>query len=206
MKRALAPLFLLFLTLQSSEVFALLEINGEYGVSTQKYGENRNNKIEATTIGGSVALYLWDLTAIELNYSQTETINSQNNVLSIDGTFDLIGQRNSVLVYNYGIGIRQALASRKARFRPSLSFGYARQFFRDTTQATFRNNSTGSTFIVNDDVVKTREDSVFGSFNLELRLTRTFSLRGSVRTIFEAFEFDRAQDNVQYTLGFAWFL
>ncbi len=203
MKRVL---LLLFLFLSSAQTMALIELNGEYGLSTQKYGADRTNEIEATTIGGSVALYLFNLTAIELNYSQTETITSENNVLTIDSTYDLIGQENNVLVYSYGIGIRQAFASRKARFRPSISLGYARQFIRDTTQATFRNNVTGSTFIVNDDVTKLRDDSVFGSFNLELRLTRTISLRGSVKTIFRAFDFDRARDNVQYLIGFSWYL
>lgn len=185
---------------------ALVEINGEYGLSTQKYGASRNNEIEATTIGGSVALYLFNTTAIELNYSQTETVTSENDVLTIDSTYDLIGQENNVLVYSYGVGIRQAFADRKARFRPSISIGYARQFIRDTTSATFRNNTTGSTFIVNGRTSKTRDDSVFGSFNLELRLTQTVSLRGSVKTIFKAFEFDRAQDNVRYLVGFSWYL
>ncbi|MCF8060328.1 MAG: hypothetical protein K9K67_13585 [Bacteriovoracaceae bacterium] len=203
MKKGL--IFLIFFFIFPSG-HALIELNGEYGVSTQKYGANRDNEIEATTIGGSVALYLFDLTAIELNYSQTETVTSETNVLTIDSTYDLIGQENNVLVYSYGIGIRQAFASRKARFRPSMSLGYARQFIRDTTQATFRNNITGNTFIVNDDVTKLRDDSVFGSFNLELRLTNTVSLRGSVKTIFRAFDFDKAQDNIRYLLGFSWYL
>jgi hypothetical protein len=198
-------IFLIFLFVLPNS-YALIELNGDYGVSTQKYGENRDNEIEATTIGGSVALYLFNLTAIELNYSQTETITSETNVLTIDSTYDLVGQENNVLVYSYGIGIRQAFASRKARFRPSMSLGYARQFIRDTTQASFRNNVTGNTFIVNDDVTKLRDDSVFGSFSLEMRLTQTVSLRGSVKTIFKAFQFDKAKDNVRYLLGFSWYL
>lgn len=200
--------FIAFLTLFFStfSTHALIELNGEYGLSTQKYGTSRTNEIEATTIGGSVAMYLFDLTAIELNYSQTETVTTENNVLAIDSTYDLIGQENNVLVYSYGIGIRQALASRKSRLRPSFSIGYARQFIRDTSQATFRNNDTGTSFIVNGNVTKTRDDSVFGSFNLELRLTERVSLRGSVKTIFKAFEFNRAQDNVRYLLGFSWYL
>jgi hypothetical protein len=110
------------------------------------------------------------------------------------------------LVYSYGIGIRQAFASRKARFKPSISLGYARQFIRDTTEASFRNNTTGSVFSVSDAVSKLRDDSVFGSFALEMRITRRISLRGSVRTTFKAFDFDRAQDNVRYMFGFSWYL
>jgi len=206
MKRSILFLSLFSIFLYSQSSFALIELNGEYGLSTQKYGADRSNNIEATTIGGSVALYLFNLTAIELNYSQTETVTTENNTLRINDTFDLISQENNVLVYSYGIGIRQAFASRKARFRPSMSIGYARQFIRDTTEATFRDNDTGQTFSISDDVSKLRDDSVFGSFNLELKLTQTISLRGSVKTIFKAFDFDKAKDNVQYTVGFSWFL
>lgn len=193
----------LFATLSAH---ALVEINGEYGLSTQKYGVSRNNEIEATTIGGSVALYLFNATAIEVNYSQTETVTSENDVLTIDPTFDLIAQENNVLVYSYGLGIRQSFASRKARFKPSISLGYARQFIKDSTSITIRNNDTGSTFLINSASSRTRDDSVFGSFNLELRLTQRLSLRGSVKTIFRAFDFDKAKDNVRYLVGFSWYL
>lgn len=197
--------FILALLLAKSS-FALIEINGEYGLSTQRYGSERTNEIKSTTFGGAIALYLFDTTAIEVNYSQTETITQENNLISIDSTFDLVSQENNVLVYSYGIGIRQAFASRKARFRPSLSLGYARQFIRDTTRASFRNNTTGTIFDVSENPTKLRDDSVFGSFNLELRLTQRVSLRGSIKTIFKAFEFNRAQDNVRYLVGFSWFL
>ena len=185
---------------------SIVEVNGEYGLSTQKYGITRENKIQSTTIGGAMAVYLFDTTAIELNYGQTETITSETDVLTIDSTYDLIGQRNNVLIYSYGIGIRQAFASRRSRFRPSLSIGYARQFIRDSTAATFRNKDTNTSFIVNGTTSKRRDDSVFGSFNLELRLTQRVSLRGSVKTIFKAFEFNRAQDNIRYLVGFSWYL
>lgn len=198
---------IILVLLFSQNIHALIELNGEYGLSTQKYGADRDNTIEATTIGGSVALYLFNYTAIELNYSQTETVTTENNEISIDGTtVDLIGTENNVLVYNYGVGIRQQFADRKARLRPSISLGYARQFMRDSTTAKFRENTSGTLFTITDAVTKLRDDSVFGSFNLELRLTQTIFLRGSVKTIFKAFDFDKAQDNVRYTVGFSWYL
>lgn len=204
--RKYSILFLLSFLIQSS-AWSLIEINGDYGLSKQVYGANRNNEIESKTIGGAVALYLYDKTAIELNYSQTETITEERTELPIDGTtFNAIGQTNKVLIYSYGIGIRQAFASRKARFKPSVSLGYARQFIRDTTDARFQNTVDGSIISVSDAVNKLRDDSVFGSFALEMRITRRISLRGSVRTTFKAFDFDRAQDNVRYMIGFSWYL
>ncbi len=199
-------LFFLSFLILSNQVHALMEISGEYGLSKQVYGTDRNNDIESTTIGASWALYLFDYTAIELNYNQTETITDENNTLTIDSTYDLTRQVNTVQIYSYGIGIRQAFASRKSRFRPSMSLGYARQFTSDSTVAYFKNNDTGNTFSISDVEQKSRYDSVFGSFSLEIMLTRTFSLRGSVKTIFKAFEFDRAQDNMNYLFGFSWYL
>jgi hypothetical protein len=185
---------------------ALIELSGDYGLSQQVYGAQRNNNIESTTVGASVALYLFDYTAIELNYNQTETITDDNTTLSIDSTYDLTKQVNTVQIYSYGIGIRQAFAGRNSRFRPSMSIGYARQFASDSTVAHFRNNDLGSTFTISDVEEKTRIDSVFGSFSLEIMLTQTFSIRGSVKTIFKAFEFNRAQDNMKYLVGFSWYL
>ncbi|MAF77581.1 MAG: hypothetical protein CME60_05410 [Halobacteriovoraceae bacterium] len=185
---------------------ALIELSGEYGLSQQVYGSQRNNNIESTTIGGSIALYLFDRTAIELNYNQTETITDENRVLSIDDTYNLTKQINTVQIYSYGIGIRQAFASRKSRFRPSLSLGYARQFTSDSTTAYFTNTDTGENFSISNAGSKSRYDSVFGTFSLEIMLTRRFSLRGSVKTIFKAFEFNRAQDNMNYLFGFSWYL
>ncbi len=203
-KKKILPLLLLLLITDAS--WAMVEINGDYGLSRQVYGTDRNNDIEAKTIGGAVALYLFDRTAIELNYSQTETITTERSVLSIDENYDLTGQVNKVLVYSYGVGIRQAFASRKARFKPSLSLGYARQFIRNSTEASFRNNLSGAEFKARKPVSKLRDDSVFGSFSLEMRITKRISLRGSVRTTFRAFDFDRAKDNVKYTVGFSWYL
>ena len=208
MKKAFSTIFLstIFLAMLSSPAFALFEVSGDYGVKTQVYGTNRDSEIETTTVGASLALYLFKMTAIELNYNESETITDERYVISIDDSYDLTRQKNTVNIYSYGIGIRQAFASRKSRFRPSISLGYARQFTKDSTIAYFKNMSTGQEFSYTDAVEKYRYDSVFGSFHLELMLTRVFSIRASLKTIFKAFEFNRAQDNLQYMIGFSWYL
>jgi len=186
--------------------YALVELSGEYGISQQVYGSLRNNNIESKTAGASVALYIYDYTAIELNYNQSETITDENNTLAIDSTYDMTRQINTINVYSYGVGIRQAFSSRKARFRPSISLGYARQFTSDSTMAYFRNNNTNQTFSVIGNSKRSRFDSVFGSFHLEVMLTRVFAIRGTIKTIFKAFEFNRAQDNMKYLVGFSWYI
>ena len=85
--------------------------------------------------------------------------------------------------------------------------------FNTTTFIEIKDNTSTIKGIIFDKVKlnNTLEYEIIGKVTmykneLELKLTRTISLRGSVKTIFKAFEFDRAQDNVRYTIGFSWFL
>ena len=204
MKNLILGLVFFFLGMSSS--WALIEFSGEFGYDKQVYGTERNNKITSRTYGGSMALYLFNYTAVELNYGQTETTTTETDTITLDNTYDILGQQNKVLLYNYGIGIRQAFASRKARVRPSFSIGYARQFVSDSTEITFKNKTSGATILLQDPEEKYRSDSVFGTLSLDLRLTKSLSLRGSVKTIFKAFEFDQARDNMKYLVGFTWYL
>jgi hypothetical protein len=196
----------LLLSLLNFSTWALVEIAGQYGFDRQVYGATNQNKITTETKGGSIALYLFDYTAIEVNFHESETITRQNSTIAIDSTYDVTGQKNTVLASNYGLGIRQAFAPRKARFRPSLSIGYARQFIRDTTEISFLNKSTSQPFSLSEPVSKRRIDSVFGTFSLQILLTQRFSLKASAHTIFPAFEFNRAQYNMKYLVGFSWYL
>ena len=181
-------------------------MSGQYGLKKQAYGNDRQNRLKETSIGATIALYLFDLTALELNYNESETVTTEYNNVDIDSTFTLLNQKNRVFVYSYGVGLRQLLAPKKSRFRPSISLGYARQFLKNNTVATFRNQSTLQDFSSTSATSKSRDDSVFGTFALDFRLTQAFGLRGSVNTIFKAFELDRANDNIKYMFGFSWFL
>ena len=194
-----------FLSLAQNS-YALMEFSGNFGYKKQVYGSSRQNDITDRSYGASVAVYLFNLTAVEFNYNQNEVITDEHNTYSIDSTYDVIGSYNRVLSYSYGVGIRQALAPRKARLVPSLSIGYARQFTRDSTSLTIRNKNSGNNFTISDDPTKLRSDSVFGTFSLKLRLTARLSLNGSVNTIFPAFQTDKAKDNIKYMIGFSWYL
>lgn len=197
-------IFITFFATQSS--YALVEVSGDFGYRKQVYGSQRQNDITDRSYGTSIAVYLFDYTAIEFNYNQNETINDEHSTYNIDSTYQVVGSYNRVMNYSYGVGIRQALAPRKALIRPSISLGYARQFTRDTTSLQILNSVTGNSFEISDDPTKLRSDSVFGTFSLELRLTARLALRGSVNTIFPAFQTDKARDNIKYMMGFSWYL
>lgn len=194
----------------SNDAFALIEIGGSVGYDRQVYGATRQNNLTSRTYSGSLAVYLWEFTAIELNAARTDETNTSNDITSVldsNGAASGVSvskQLNIIKTEVYGIGIRQALASRKARIRPMISFGYARQFIKDRTDFTFQDDATLTQVISAGQEAKTREDSVFATITLQFVLLRGLSLNASVKTVFPAFEFDQAKDDMKYLVGFSW--
>ena len=195
---------LLFLSTNS---YALMEMGVNYGYDRKVYGSARENKQTATTFSGSWAIYFLTLTALEFSFSQTEQVTTEKNSLAIDGsTITITGIITNVDSRMFGVGIKQALGPKKAWIRPAISIGYARQFVEDKTFINYSDSSDGSTGSIQDSESKFRSDSVMASFSLQIFLTKTFALKGSVRTIFPAFEFNKAADDVKYLAGISWFL
>jgi len=189
-----------------TQAYALLEFSAQYGLDKQAFGQNRQNNITSTTYAGSVALYLFNRTAIEVNYSNTETVTNQFAVGRTTADFDIVSSQDKVFVETYGIGLRQAFAGRRARFKPTLSIGYAKRFARGSSSGVVRRNADNATGSFSDGQFKSRDDSVFATLGFDLKLTKTIALRASVQTVFKAFEFNRAQDNMKYLFGFSWYL
>jgi hypothetical protein len=174
--------------------FSALEVAFDFGYNKQIYGVSRQN-----------SCYLFDLTAIDLNYSNNLDITSQNDryINAIAG-YDVVAQQNRMLTNVYGLGLKQMLAGRNSRIVPIISAGYAREFVTSAGDITFENNTTKAQTRVNLTESKQRYNSVFGAFILQIKLTERFSLKGSVKTLFPAFEFSKARDNLKYSAGFSW--
>ncbi len=199
-------LFSILLLLSTLPAWALSELNAEFGYGRQVYGANDENKTISRTYSGSLAQYFFETTAIEFNYSYQSEISTENNNVTITGTnYSVVSMQNNIRTSVYGIGLRQALAPQKSPIRPMLSFGFAKQFVENWTDYTFKNNTTGSTFVNRDGIYKSRVDSAFAAFSLQLKMTQTFSLQGSVKTVFPAFKTGLAKNNLKYTAGFTWF-
>ena len=104
----------------------------------------------------------------------------------------------------YGIGIKQMFAPRSARLIPGISVGYAKQFVEYESDVTIEDTGSKNRLKINNGTKNQRIDSVFGTFSLQLRMTERLSLKGSVKTLFPAFELKKARDNVKYSVGFTW--
>lgn len=188
-----------------SDAYAIFELSGNFGYGKTVYGPERESDIVNRTYSGSLAFYFAQRTALELNYFHNRETTTNRSVIPITGTnIEVTELQNQVSTNVFGVGLRQALAGRKALIRPMISLGYAKQLIYDVTEYTFQNTTTGEILRLNDGETKRRNDSVFGSFTLQLRITQGLSLNGSVQTVFPAFQFDLAKDNLKYTAGFTW--
>jgi len=202
--RRLTTLFLTLLFMSSGH--AITELSGSIGYDKSVYGEGRDDVVRSRSYQGAVAFYFTTLTAIELNYFWSNESNLQTVSVPVPGTNSTItGLENDIMTTVYGIGLRQSFAPRKSFIQPMVSIGYAKQFVENSTYISVRDNG-GATAVVPDTFYKNRYDSVFGSFILKFSLTRTLSLTFTVKTVFPAFEFDKARDDMKYLVGFSWIL
>ncbi len=198
-------LLLLLLSLTPLTSFAIVnEIAMDFGYDRQIYGLNRQNSNVTKTYSTALSTYIFDYTAIDLNASRSEDVTSENDRYTVASGVDLVATQNRVTSKVFGIGIKQMFAPRTARLIPGLSIGYAKQFVDYQSDLTVENTATSVRTIITGGERKQRIDSVFGTLSLQLRMTERLSLKGSVKTLFPAFEMDKARDNVKYAVGFSW--
>lgn len=182
----------------------IYELDFDFGYDRQIYGLNRQNSVVSRNYTIGFSSYLFDLTALDLNVSNTQDITTQNDRYTVVSNYDVISQQSRVRTNVYGIGLKQMLAGRGARIVPVISAGYAREFQTSGGDITVENTATKAQSVYAQVESKQRYNSVFGSFSLQIKLTERFSLKGSVRTLFPAFQFNQAKDNLKYLVGFAW--
>ncbi len=198
-------IFFLFLSLLPiCSMAGIYELDFDYGYDRQIFGINRQNSVISRNYTIGFSSYLFDLTALDFNVSNNQDLTTQNDRINVATGYDLVSQMTRVRTNVYGIGLKQMLAGRGSRIIPVISAGYAREFITSGGDITVENTATKVQTVYYQTETKQRYNSVFGSFSLQIKLTERFSLKGSVRTLFPAFEFNKARDNVKYLVGFAW--
>ncbi|WP_372655294.1 hypothetical protein [Halobacteriovorax sp.] len=198
---------ILLTTILSLNSYALIELGMDFSYDKDVFGTNRQSKNTSRTWAGSVATYLWEYTALEINYME----NSDNTVINESVSYSdlditILGQQTEIETKSYGLGFRQSFSSRKSLIQPSLSLGYARTFKRTKTNYTVRSDISGTSFTSVNPLIKQRQDSMFGTFSLKFRLSQRLSIRGSIQTYIRAFDWNSAKDDLRYTAGFTWLL
>ncbi|MBF0207353.1 MAG: hypothetical protein HQK53_10740 [Oligoflexia bacterium] len=204
LKRLSLFFYLLLFILPSLKLWAVAEIGASFSYSKQIYGEQKQNNVVSRTYSASMAVYLFKYTGIELNYSNTTDIVTENNrVLFSNGVY-IVGVQSRVNSRIYGVGLRQALAAFRAFIVPVISVGRAREFKTGSTDYTFEYQNTRAT--ITYDTAKTQHDVMFCGLMLKINLTRLFSITGQVKSSFKANEFNEAKSNLHYEAGFSWTL
>ena len=204
MKNAKFFLTLLVFLISSQSWAAGFEFDFDFGYDKQIYGSNRQDSVVSRNYSVGISTYLFDLTAIDLSVSNSKDITTQNDRYTVATGIDVIAQQNRVDTKVFGLGIKQMLADRRSRIVPVISVGYAREFVTSDGDITTENTTTLAHKTYNLTETKDRENSVFAGFTLQLRLTERFSLKATAKTLFPAFEFNKAKDNVKYSIGFSW--
>jgi hypothetical protein len=159
----------------------------------------------ATNRGFNVnwAWYLWEYTALEFNYSESEQRVEDDRVASSSDGSTVFNNIDSLIkTKTEGIGIRQTFATRKSRFIPSLAIGYAR--YTTTGQTKYNFTRAG----VDDEITIDREGEVvnssYATVSLAIRIIKRMRLTLSARSIVPGVEIDQADKNITYSGGLSW--
>lgn len=189
----------------STSSYALYELSLDFSYKKHIYGAQKQNKQTTRGLGGSLVAYMLSMTAIEFNYSESDEITIENYSLDTSSSqIQVTSRQSSLNVSTQGVGLRQAFSGKNSFLRPSVSLGYARQVFTNNIKYTTTDPLTSLTYIYDAPESKLRQDSAFASFNLQIKLTKTFKLNGMVQTYFPAFEFDEVKNNLKYRVGISW--
>ena len=160
---------------------------------------------QTTSTGWAInwAWYMWEYTALELNYSKTtERLKDDREVATDDDTLTILGIDSTVITEVSGIGLRQAFAKRKAAIIPSLSLGYAQ--YTTSGLATYKLDDGGVEKELEVEQDKEVFSSSYAAISVRLRITELMGFTLAAKTIMPEFDTSVAGNNVTYSAGFSW--
>ncbi len=189
--------------LYATSSYAIVELGGNFSYDKSYVGTDRQSTIVSRAYSGTWVWYLFKYTALELGYTKSEEIITDNRDVAYTGTTVTVRScQRTVQNDIYQVGIRQALAPRKSFLMPLISIGYAKVFQKSKTEYVVDDGTNETIETFHDQ--RQRSDSVFAAFVLQIRLTRSLKLNGSVKTFFKAFEYNEAKYNLKYAAGLSW--
>jgi hypothetical protein len=193
--------------LLSTQAMAYIDLSLNYSYGKVIAGENETYQSISQTYSGVWAWYIWEYTALEFNYSSTQDeitdtsgaeVDLGTDVMHIDETINLV---NTTV---QGIGIRQALAPRKARILPALSIGYAKQISKGTTKYKYTINDDDVAKEIELDGDKVEQDSTFVALSIRFKFTDLFGITLAGRSVFPSSDSSKAGNNIRYSAGISW--
>jgi len=210
MRKVKIYLLLTIFTVNLAHAYVDLGINYSYTkrriVGSEIVGSDEDPGEAITTSQGqgiNWAWYMWEYTALELNYSQsTERLLDNRESKTADDSITIKEIDSTVTSTVQGAGIRQSFANRKATFIPSLSIGYAKLTVSGKTKYLLDVSGTEQTITLERD--KETFNSSYATFQLKVRITQFMGLTLAAKTVMPDFETSEADKNLTYTAGFSW--
>ncbi len=202
---------ILFFLFFCQSAYAYVDLNLSYTFSMRQVDgietdANPDPGSAKTTSSGYVlnwAWFVWEYTALELNYSQTTQKMVDDRELATDDDSIIIKQRDSTVITQVsGVGIRQAFASRKSRIIPSLAIGYAKYTTSGTSKITLDN--AGTEVELEDEQDTQESSSSYATFSIRFRFTQLMGLTLAAKTVMPDFDTSEAGNNVTYSAGLSW--
>ena len=206
-------IFILFFLLSTQTALAYIDLNISYSYTKRRVegvdeqgmtGENLGEAITTRQGAGiNIAWYLWEYTALELNYSEsTERLVDNRKTVDASSGITINQIDSTVKTQVSGAGIRQAFASRKSRFIPSISIGVAKLVTSGNKKYELDDNGT----IINLSYDRDKEvyNSGYGSFQLAIRITQLMRLTLAAKTVVADYKTEDADKNLTYSAGLSW--
>jgi hypothetical protein len=201
-------LALLFIFSLNSYAYVDLGLNYSFSRSViegEMFEEDEDQKAISTTETFSVnwAWFIWDYTALELNYSKSSRrLVDDREYQTDDVTIKVIKQDSVIYTEVGGIGIKQSFAKRNSFLIPSLSIGYAKMITSGERNYLFE--VSGGEVPASDKTEKEEFNSSYVGFELRFRLTKLMGITLSARSVMPDFETDKLENNITYSGGFSW--
>jgi hypothetical protein len=190
---------------------AYIDLNLSYTHSARKVDgiETTSNPNPGSAVSKSdgysanVAWYVWEYTAIEMNYSRTtQRLIDDREVATADDSITIKEVDSTVVTEVAGAGIRQAFAKRNSAIIPSISIGYAKYTTSGLSRYTLDDSGTEKELEIEQD--KEIFSSSYASISIRLRITQLISFTLAAKTIMPDFDTSLAENNVTYSAGFSW--
>jgi len=206
MRRIFLLISILIFSLRAHSFYT--EIGASYSFQRQVYGDSYESKINDNTVLATVALYFFSLTAVELTYSWNKWDNLNKTISEIQQGSDIwvTGNRTTVDIQNFGIGITQAFNSTKAFLRPMIGLGIVRRLTENTGYVDYYDNGKDESIRLDKVTENTNNDLLYASIILKLRIVEGLFLSTSLRTLFAPKKYTEAQNNLRFFVGFSWLL
>lgn len=210
MNRLVVISFLFFIFQGSA--YSYVDLSLSYTQSVQKLDGDKvadsseePGTAKTTSKGYTVnwAWYVWEYTAIELNYAETnERLEDNRKAATSSKTITIEKIDSSIVTKTQGIGIQQRFANRKARFIPSIALGYAKYTTSGKVKYDILNGGVKDQIDITRD--KVTKNSAYVTMAFKIRFSQFLGLTLSAKSVMPDADTSKAANNLTYSAGMSW--